>query len=128
VARRVCDRCESGVLLSCRRDALAPDAAAFLICTHDLIVTAVSEAAERFVGAEEAAVGQHLLELVSCPLGDEQLTRHAELAAQRSGESVALPLRVRSEEPMGTLTARIATCGPPRAALLTLEQSPFGRR
>ena len=29
---------------------------------------------------------------------------------------------------VGTLAARIATCGPPRAALLTVEPSEFGRR
>jgi hypothetical protein len=41
-----------------------------------------------------------------------------------------VPLRLRSEEgaPLGTLAARIATCGPPRAALLTVQQTGFGRR
>jgi hypothetical protein len=29
---------------------------------------------------------------------------------------------------VGTLAARVATCGPPRAALLTVEPSEFGRR
>jgi len=29
---------------------------------------------------------------------------------------------------VGTMAARIATCGPPRAALLTVEPSEFGRR
>jgi hypothetical protein len=29
---------------------------------------------------------------------------------------------------VGTMAARIATCGPPRAALLTVEPSDFGRR
>jgi PAS domain-containing protein len=119
-----------GVLLDCRRDALAPDASALLVCTYELEVTAVSEAAERFFGAEDAVVGTHLLELVTCPLGDEQLARHSALAAQRAREPVALPLRLRSEERegVGTLAARVATCGPPRAALLTVEPSPFGRR
>ena len=116
------------MLLNARRDALAPDADAFLVCTYELTVTAVSQAAERFFGAEEAVVGAHLLELVTCPLGDEQLARHSALAAQRARETVPLPLRLRAEEPVGTLAGRIATCGPPRAALLTVEPSPFGRR
>jgi hypothetical protein len=126
---RVCDRCERGVLLACRRDALVPQAAALLVCTYELEITAVSEAAERFFGPEDAAVGEYLLDLASCPLGDEQLARHAELAAQREREPVALPLRLRSGdgEGVGTLAARVATCGPPRAALLTVEPSRFGR-
>jgi hypothetical protein len=128
VPRRVCERCESGVLLTCRREALAAEA--FLIFSYELTVSAVSEAAEAIVGPEDRVVGAHLLDLVSCPLGDEQLARHGALAAQHPREEVALPLRVRSEEgdPVGTLAARIATCGPPRAALLTVEPSPFGRR
>ena len=128
VPRRVCERCESGVLLTCRRDALSTEA--FLIFGDDLTVTAVSERAEPIFGREERLVGKHLLDLVSCPLGDEQLTRHGTLAAQRPTEEVALPLRLRAERssPVGTLAARLGTCGPPRAAVLTVEPSPFGRR
>jgi hypothetical protein len=41
-----------------------------------------------------------------------------------------MPLRLLepSAESIGTMAARIATCGPPRAALLTVEPSEFGRR
>jgi PAS domain-containing protein len=126
--RRVCERCESGVLLGCRRDALAPDAAALLVCTYELEITAISEAAELFLGEEDEVVGKPLLELVTCPLGDDQLARHVALAAQRPREPEALPLRPREGDGVGTLAARVATCGPPRAALLTLEPSRFGRR
>jgi hypothetical protein len=128
VPQRVCDRCESGVLLTCKREALST--AAFLIFGPELTVTAVSEAAEPMFGSEAELIGMQLLDLVSCPLGDEQLARHGELAAQRPTEEVALPLRVRAErgERVGTLSARLATCGPPRAALLTVAPSPFGRR
>jgi hypothetical protein len=128
VPRRICDRCESGVLLTCRREALATEA--FLIFGHDLTITAVSEPAEPILGREDRLVGAHLLDLVSCPLGDEQLSRHGMLAAQRPREEVALPLRLRGGQgnPVGTLVARLGTCGPPRAALLTVEPSPFGRR
>jgi hypothetical protein len=128
VPRRICDRCESGVLLTCRREALATEA--FLIFSYELRVSAVSEPAESIFGSEDRVVGSHLLDLVSCPLGDEQLARHGALAAQRPREEVALPLRLRSQQggPVGTLSARVATCGLPRAALLTVEPSPFGRR
>jgi hypothetical protein len=116
------------VLLSARRDALTPDAGALVICTHELTITAVTEAAEVFFGPEDRLLGTHLLEHVTCPLGDEQLARHAALAAQRAMEPVPLPLRLLAEEPVGTLAGRIGTCGPPRAALLAVEPSPFGRR
>jgi hypothetical protein len=128
--RRICERCEEGVLLSCSRDALPGDAAAFVICTYDLSVTAVSQAGERIFGKEEEVVGGSLLGLVTSPLGDDQLARHAGLAAQRACDPVVMPLRLASPgaEAVGTLAARIATCGPPRAALVTVEPSEFGRR
>jgi hypothetical protein len=128
--RRICERCEMGVLLTCSRDALPGDAAAFVICTYDLSVTAVSQAGERFFGKEEEVVGSHLLDLVMSPLGDDQLARHAGLAAQRACDPVVMPLRLASGQAnsVGTLAARIATCGPPRAALVTVEPSEFGRR
>jgi hypothetical protein len=116
------------VLLSARRDALTPDAAALVICTYELTITAVTEAAESFLGSEDQLLGTNLLDHLSCPLGDEQLARHAALAAQRAREPVPLPLRLRAEQPVGTLAGRIGTCGPPRAALLAVEPSPFGRR
>ncbi len=120
-----------GMVLSCARDALPGEAAAFVICTYDLYVSAVSEAGERIFGKEEERVGSHLLDLVTSPLGDDQLARHAGLAAQRPVDPVVLPLRLTNPAAsgrIGTLAARIATCGPPRAALVTVEPSEFGRR
>ena len=40
-----------------------------------------------------------------------------------------MPVRLLGERSgeVGTMAARIATCGPPRAALLTVEPSEFGR-
>jgi PAS domain-containing protein len=127
-ARRVCESCEAGILLSCRSDALP--GAAFLICTYELSVTAVSEAGENIFGAEDGLLGTNLLDLATCPLGDEQLARHTALAAQRAREPVELPMRLRSEkgETLGTLAARVTTCGPPRAAVVTVEPTGFGRR
>jgi hypothetical protein len=127
-ARRVCDGCEAGVLLTCRSDALPGEA--FVICTYEFYVTAVSEAGESIFGAQDGLLGTHLLELATCPLGDDQLARHAALAAQRAGEPVELPLRLRSDRgaALGTLAARVTTCGPPRAALVTVEPTGFGRR
>jgi hypothetical protein len=131
VPQRVCAQCELGVLLTCRQDAFADQAAAaFLICTYELTVSAVSEAAEQIVGPQDRLVGTDLLDLATCPLGDEQLARHTALAAQRAREPVVVPMRLRSERgaEAGMLAARIATCGPPRAALVTLERTGFGLR
>jgi hypothetical protein len=129
-ARRVCDRCGMGMVLTCPRDALPGEAAAFLILTFELEVSAVSEAGEKIFGGERGLIGTFLLDLLTSPMGDDQLARHTGIAAQRHCDAVVLPVRLRSERAgdVGTMAARIATCGPPRAALLTVEPSDFGRR
>jgi PAS domain-containing protein len=123
--RRVCDDCEMGMLLTCPGDALPGRAAAFLICTYDLTVTAVSESGEQIFGREDELVGRSLLDLVTSPLGDEQVALHAELAAQRESAPVVMPLRLRANggAKMGMLAGRIATCEPPRGALVAVEPS-----
>jgi PAS domain-containing protein len=131
VRGRVCDRCGMGMLLTCSRAALPGEAAAFLIATFDLTVSAVSQAGERIFGAEQELVGTPLAELLGSPLGDDQFARHCAQAAQRACDPVVMPVRLHPREGrprVGTLAARIATCGPPRAALLTVEPSEFGRR
>jgi hypothetical protein len=128
--RRVCQRCGMGMMLSCGRDALPGDGAAFIILTYELTVSAVSEGGERLFGGEGAVTGTHLLDLLTSPLGDDQLMRRVGQATQRAGEPMVLPVRLIEERTsrIGTLAARVATCGPPRAALVTLEPSEFGRR
>jgi hypothetical protein len=126
---RVCDQCGMGVVLTGMRTETALDGAAFLICTHDLTVTAVSQAGEKIFGKQDRLVGLPLLDLVTCPVGEDQLGRYAALAALRPCDPVVLPLRlVAPKRSIGTLAARISTCGPPRAALVTVEPSAFGRR
>ena len=126
--RRVCDRCEEGILLNCKREALPGDS--FVICTYELVVTAVSHAGEQIFGTQETVLGAQLLDLATCPLGEDQLSRHTALAAQRPRDPVVLPLRMRSKQgdSLGMLAARVTTCGPPRAALVSVEQTGFGRR
>ena len=115
------------MLLNCRHEALPGEA--FLICTYELEVSAVSEAGEEIVGDQDGLVGSQLLDLATCPLGDDQLGRHVALAAVRPSEPVVVPLRLRSEKgaALGMLAARITTCGPPRAALVTVKPTGFGR-
>jgi len=119
-----------GMILTCPRDALPGQLAAFLILDYELRVTAVSEAGERFFGEEKALIGSSVLDLVTSPLGDDQLVRKASVAAQRPCDPVVMPLRLLApvKDSVGTMAARIATCGPPQAALLTVEPSEFGRR
>jgi hypothetical protein len=120
-----------GLMLTCGRDALPGAAAAFLVVTFELGVSAVSEAGEKIFGPEQSLVGASLLDLVSSPMGDDQLARHVGQAAQRACDPVVMPVRLASSKRasrVGTMAARIATCGPPRAALVTVEPSEFGRR
>jgi hypothetical protein len=119
-----------GLVLTCGRDAMPGAGAAFVIVNFDLSVSAVSDAGEKVFGAEQTLVGARLLEVVTSPLGDDQLARNVGQAAQRACAPVVMPVRLRSEHPrrVGTMAARIATCGPPRAALVTVEPSEFGRR
>ena len=120
------------MVLSCPRDALPGEAAAFLILDYELQVSAVSEAGERYFGNEKTLIGTGLLDLMTSPLGDDQLARKASVAAQRPCDATVMPVRLlrpaESAGSIGTMAARIATCGPPRAALLTVEPSEFGRR
>ena len=128
---RVCERCGMGMLLTCARDAMPGEAAAFLIATFDMRVSAVSQAGERIFGGEQSVVGMQVLDLICSPLGDDQLGRYVAQAAQRECDAVVMPVRLsgrRESAKVGTLAARIATCGPPRAALITVEPSEFGRR
>ena len=59
-------------------------------------------------------MGAELLDLVTCPLGDDQLAPHAALAAQRPREPVVLPLRLRSRA-RTTRSARWPPAWPPAA-------------
>jgi len=128
--QRVCERCGMGMMLSCSREALPGPGAAFAILTFDLLVSAVSEAGERIFGPEQSLMGAPLLEVLTSPMGDDLLARSVAQAAQGSIQPVVLPVRMAAghDGHIGTLAARIATCGPPRAALVTVEPSEFGRR
>jgi hypothetical protein len=126
--RRVCDGCGMGLLLRCSREALPGAGAAFMVVTVDLEVTAVSLAGEDVFGDESEVLGMSVLDLVTSPLGDERFARTVGQAGMRSRAPVVMPLRGLGgkAERLGTLAARISTCGPPRAALVTVEPSGFG--
>ena len=116
-------------MLTCSREALPGTAAAFLVVTYELSVSAVSEAGEKIFGGEQTLIGKPLLEVLTSPLGDDHLARYLGHAAQRDCPPTVLPVRLVADSGrVGTMAARIATCGPPRAALVTVEPSEFGRR
>ncbi len=127
---RVCQVCGMGVLLSCARAALPGARAAFLIATVDGRVSAISEAAEVIFGAEQLVLGTRLTALVTSPMGDDRLTRLVTRAATRPAQPEVIPVRglTTNAGAVGTMAARISTCGRPRAALITVEPSGFGRR
>lgn len=126
---RVCGACGMGVLLSCAREALPGARAAFIVATAELSVSAVSVGAEEVFGPEHRLVGTPLLDLVTSPMGDTQFAKAVTGAAVRSREPVVMPVKGIGPDSRqaGMLAARVSTCGPPRAALVTVEPSGFGR-
>jgi len=129
--QRVCGVCGMGVLLRCSVDALPGANSPFVIVTRKLEIAALSEAAEAIFGPEEKLIGKALLpELITSTIGDRKLARAVSQAALRVHEPLTLPARLADDraDGVGTMACRISTCGPPRAALLSLEPTHFGRR
>jgi hypothetical protein len=128
--RRVCDRCGMGVMLTSLSDALPGPSAAFIVVTAELAVSAVSRSGDKLFGEEGELMGSHLLSVVTSPLGGEQLEHHVVRATERRRETVTLPVRLVPEDApkVGTMSARIATCASPRAALIAVEPGGFGIR
>jgi hypothetical protein len=96
----VCPACGLGLLLWCREDELPGPA--FAVVGHDLEVKAVSEAGE--------AMFEDRL-----PDPDSELGRAVQRAALRRMDR---PLRVQA----GSLSLLVSTCGPPRAALVSVQE------
>jgi len=120
---RVCRDCGMGVLLTCAREALDWSNAAFLIVTVDLRVSAVSVSAESLFGRERDLVGSTLLAAVRSPVGEEELAAQVARAAAGGREIARIPLTAATRGPddMRPFTARIASCSPPRGALVAIE-------
>ena len=126
---RVCAACGMGVLLRCSRDA-APGQMPFLIVKSDLRIVAISQTAEYAFGEEALILETKVTDLLSSPLGEVRFGRTVAQAATRNREPAVIPVRPVAPAAglAGMLAARIATCGPPRAALVMVEPSEFGRR
>ncbi len=111
------------MLLSCAREALPGAGAAFVIATVEARVSAVSEAAEPVFGLEQSLLGARVTGLLGSPRGEDRLLRTVTQAATRAREPQVMPVWGLTENAvgLGLMTARISTCGRPRAALVTVE-------
>jgi hypothetical protein len=122
---RVCGACGLGLILESRADVAPKPGDAFLVLDRALAVCAVSEAAERLLTATEPdVVNRHVTDLLmpadAEERGGESLSVAVAWAAR--GRGGCRTTVVRPANTFGIrLTARIASCGPPRAALLVLE-------
>lgn len=122
---RVCTSCGLGLLLEAREDAVPAAKDAFLVVDSSLSVQAMSREAQSLLGvSEEAAIDRPVAELLV----------PADAEAGRAGFAAAIAQAAEGHDPdtarnfvrpwntFGVrLRARIATCGPPRAALVVLE-------
>jgi hypothetical protein len=127
--QRVCGICGMGVLLRCNPDGLPGAGSAFLIANQALEIVAVSEAAEPIFAPEEKLTGVGLMDVLTSTIGDRRLAKTVSRAALRVHDAVTVPARLTGAkaDEVGTMACRIATCGPPRAALIAVEPTTFGR-
>ncbi|HTT30992.1 MAG TPA: hypothetical protein VMG37_21440 [Solirubrobacteraceae bacterium] len=122
---RVCGECGLGLILEAAAD-IAPRAGdAFLVLDRVLSVCAVSRGAERLLSTTEPdAVNRHVTELLMPAAAEEKRGESLSVAVAWAarGDGGTRTTTVRPANTFGIrLTARIAGCGPPRAALLVLE-------
>jgi hypothetical protein len=122
---RVCQSCGLGLLLQARADVAPATGSAFLVLDSSLSVCAVSEAAERLLAAlETGAVNRHVTELIVPADAEAQGPTNLAVAvtwAARGDEGVRTVV-VRPANTFGVrITARIASCGPPTAALVLFD-------
>ena len=100
------------------------DLAAFVVVTREGRISAVSETAEPLVGEEAGLLGMPIGSALTSDEGDDRLARQVARAAGGGRDVAEATL---APVPQGgrpaRLKARIASCGPPRAALLVLERA-----
>ena len=128
---RVCTSCGLGLLLETRADTAPSPREAFLVVDTSLLVQAMSRRAQSLLELTEAeAVDRPVSELLVA--ADAEDTSSSSLAraivGAAGGAEQAATTVVRPWNTFGVrMRAKIAPCGPPRAALLVLED-PASRR
>jgi hypothetical protein len=126
--QRVCPSCGLGLLLEAREDAVPGSRDAFLVVDASLLVQAMSKQAQTFLGVtEELAVNKPVAELLVPADAEAQGKTGFAAAITQAADSQDPETACRVVRPWNTfgvrMRARIATCGPPRAALIVLEDS-----
>jgi PAS domain-containing protein len=124
----VCPSCGLGLLLEARADVVPDERDAFLVIDSSLLVQAMSRRAQVLLAvSEEEAVNRPISELLVSPDAETAGSRLAvAITGAASGEGEPVSAFVRPWNTFGVrMRARIAPCGPPRAALVVLES---GRR
>jgi hypothetical protein len=128
---RVCTSCGLGLLLETREDAVPSDRDAFLVVDGALLVQAMSRRAQVLLCmTEDEAVNRPVAELL-VPADAESQVAGGFASTVVNAAAGALELGSAFVRPWNTfgvrMRARIAHCGPPRAALVVLDGPP-GRR
>ena len=120
----MCPSCGLGLLLEARADVVPTERDAFLVIDNALLVQAMSRRAQALLAvSEEEAVNRPISELLVSPDAETQGNRLAvAITDAASGHGEAVSAFVRPWNTFGVrMRARIAPCGPPRAALVVLE-------
>jgi hypothetical protein len=122
---RVCESCNFGILLEAREDLAPAEGQAFIVLDASLSVCAVSDGAEQLLAVQETdAVNRHVTELIVPADAEAQSTHNMAIAIMWAARGDEGPARV-AVRPTNTfgvrLSATIATCGPPNAALLVFD-------
>ncbi len=124
----MCPECGFGLLLEVREDLAPEPQGAFLLVDARLRVQGVSAAAERLLGLAEADARERPIgELLVAPDAEAGRAQAlpAVIAEIAAGAADGTHTYVRPWNTFGVrLRARIAACGPPRAALVVLGGSP----
>jgi PAS domain-containing protein len=125
VTARICGDCGLGVVLSAPAVVAPRPGHPAIVLDHTLSVCALSQGAEKLLGiTEPEAVNRHISELI-VPAHAEARSLDSLVSAVVSaarGDAAVERIVVRPTGEFGVRYAvRISTCGPPRAALLVLD-------
>jgi hypothetical protein len=114
-----------GLLLTATEDVAPSPGSAFIVIDGSMSVCAVSGAAEELLAISETdAVNRHLTELIVPADAEASLPENLAVAVTWAarGEQGAQRVTVRPTNTFGVrIRARIASCGPRRAALLVFD-------
>jgi hypothetical protein len=124
---RVCAHCGMGLVLRCPSEVAPAAGASFLVVDPKMGVGAVSRAAEKFLGVEEAgAVHRPVTELIAAADAEPgEVDLGAAIVRAAHGDPTARRLFVRPVATFGVrCRARIGPCGPPSAAIVVLDEDP----